>query len=124
MKITPFIFMTSSQYYILSIAIAGLDSIGKPILLRQNPNKYNNIKCNYNQIINKLSICTSDQINTLVILPLHPNRVNEITCFFDEQFRFENDDIQNTDLMDEDEMDLFNEDARDEYDLDEDEDDI
>ena len=79
---------------------------------------------NYNQIINKLSTCTTDQINTLVILPLHPNRVNEITCFFDEQFRFENDDIQNTDLMDEDEMDLFNEDARDEYDLDEDEDDI
>ena len=39
-------------------------------------------------------------------------------------FWFENDDIQNTDLMDEDEMYLFNEDARDEYDIDDDEDDI
>ena len=41
-------------------------------------------------------------------------------CLFDEQFRFEIDAKQNADLMDDDNEDLFNDEARDEYDLDED----
>ena len=41
-------------------------------------------------------------------------------CLFDEQFRNELDAKKNADLMDDDNEDLFNYEARDEYDLDED----
>ena len=44
-------------------------------------------------------------------------------CLFDEQFRIEIDAKQNADLMDDDNEDLFNDEARDEYDLDEDDND-
>ena len=44
-------------------------------------------------------------------------------CLFDEQFRIEIDAKQYADLMDDDNEDLFNDEARDEYDLDEDDND-
>ena len=112
-------FILLHSYCATSISVAGLDRNDLPILLRQNPKKYNNIKVNYNQILSKISKNPPDQIDKLVLLPLHPNRVNEMHCLFDEQFRIEIEAKQNSDLMDDDNEDLFNDEARDEYDLDE-----
>ena len=65
-------FILLHSYCSTSISVAGLDRHDLPILLRQNPKKYNNIKINYNQILSKISKNTPDQIDKLVFFHYIP----------------------------------------------------